>query len=91
MKRGSRKMARGWESKSVEAQIESTAAGETANTIGRLSPEQVDLLRKKEGLLLSRARVLQDLEAARNPRYRDMLQEALHHLERELAAIAHRM
>jgi hypothetical protein len=84
-------MARGWESKSVETQIETSTAEGSNNTKGRLSPEQIDLLRKKEGLLLSRARVLHDLEATRNPRYRDMLEEALRHLERELAGIALRM
>ncbi|MBP1596345.1 MAG: hypothetical protein H6Q05_1722 [Acidobacteria bacterium] len=80
-------MARGWESKSVEAQIE-TAEGEAGNqTRGPLSLEQLQQLQKKEGLLLARARALQDLEAARNPRYRQMLQQVLAHLERELESL----
>lgn len=80
-------MARGWESKSVEAQIEATNNGDHDGSKGPMSPEQADFLRKKEGLLLSRSRVSHDLEMARSPRYRDMLQEALRHLERELAEI----
>jgi hypothetical protein len=81
-------MARGWESKSVEAQIETAEGGAGDQIKGRLSPAQADRLRKKEGLLLSRSRVLRDLETARNPRYRDILREALRHLERELEALA---
>jgi hypothetical protein len=81
-------MARGWESKGVEAQIETAADGAGKQVKGRLSPAQADLLRKKEGLLLSRSRVLRDLEMARNPRYRDILRETLRHLERELEALA---
>jgi hypothetical protein len=80
-------MARGWESKGVEAQIETAADGAGEQVKGYLSPAQAGRLRKKEGLLLSRSRVLRDLETARNPRYRDILREALRHLERELEAL----
>jgi len=81
-------MARGWESKSVEAQMETAEGGAKDQSKGPLSPEQADRLRKKEGLVLSRSRVLQDLETARNPRYKEILREALRHLERELEAFA---
>jgi len=81
-------MARGWESKSVETQQMETAQGGKSNqSNGRLTPDQLELRRKKEGLLLSRARVLQDLKNARNPRYQQMLQQALAQLESELAAL----
>jgi hypothetical protein len=78
-------MARGWESKSVEAQIETRERAGKDSAAERLDPQQLDLLRKREGLRLSRARVLSDLETARNPRYRKILQEALNYLDSELA------
>ncbi len=76
-------MARGWESKAVESQIEdSSKKGE--NRDDPMSVEQVEIRQKREGLLLSRTRVLRDLENANHPRYREILQQALDHLEREL-------
>jgi hypothetical protein len=81
-------MARGWESKSVEAQIESSESGNRNAGKEHPSPQEAELLRKREGLLLSRTRVLRDLGSARNPRYKKILQEALDYLDRELARIA---
>ena len=80
-------MARGWESKAVEAQIETAQSGKGNQGAGRLSHDEIEFRRKKEGLLLSRTRVLQDLGTARNPRYQKILQEALTQLENELAAL----
>jgi hypothetical protein len=80
-------MARGWESKAVESQIEQ-AATKTDDREDRWNPEQVEIRQKRDGLLLSRARVLQDLETARHPRHRNILQAALDHLERELAKLS---
>jgi hypothetical protein len=45
------------------------------------------MLRKKEDLQLSRTRVLNDLEAAQNPRYKLMLNQALAHLDQELSRL----
>jgi hypothetical protein len=54
-------MARGWESKSVESQID-MAEDRTAIARARvLSEESLDLLRKKESILMSRTRVVRDL------------------------------
>ena len=80
-------MARGWKSKAVEAQIETAELGTEAGGDDQPSPEQVELQRKREGLLLSRSRVQRDLESAHNPRYRQILSKALAHLERELAEL----
>ncbi len=77
-------MARGWESKAVEAQIETREAAGGDAPAERLDPQQLETLQKREGLLLSRARVLRDLETSQNPRYRKILQEALDYLDREL-------
>ncbi len=77
-------MARGWESKAVEAQIEGTERETGDRTIDPYSPAQVERRQKREGLLLSRARAIQELETARNPRYRKLLEETLSHIEHEL-------
>jgi hypothetical protein len=80
-------MARGWESKSVEIQIEeadSEAKSDDEKT-RRLQDEQIEY--KREGLKLQRARVLQETESARNPRYIKMLEEMLKHLDGELEAL----
>jgi hypothetical protein len=75
-------MARGWESKSVEQQQEEAA---TAKPRGApLTPEQTAREKKRQGLLLSRQRVLQQLEAASNPRHRQMLEAALADLDAQL-------
>ena len=81
-------MARGWESKSVETQID---MAEHRNAIARakvLSEESLDLLRKKESILMSRTRVVRDLENAQNPRYRVVLSKALADLDAQLSALA---
>lgn len=80
-------MARGWESKAVEAQLDEADAKPGPQAAEHMSPAQVEQLRKKEGLLLSRSRVLHDLDHAKNERYRQMLSEALAHLDRQLAEL----
>jgi hypothetical protein len=80
-------MARGWESKSVESQIESAESRRAAAHRGAVQPEEVERLKKREGLLLSRTRVVHDIENAINPRYREMLLAALKHLDDKLSEI----
>ena len=75
-------MARGWESKSVEQQQEEASSAKIRAT--RLSPEQAASRTRRQGLLLSRQRVLQQLEAASNPRHRQMLEAALADLDAQL-------
>ena len=81
-------MARGWESKSVEAQIESFESNRSAEIKDSVSSTHTELLRKKEGLRLARARVLRDLETVQNSRYREILNAALADLDRKLAEFA---
>lgn len=81
------RMARGWESKSVEAQ-QSEAAQETGPLKPLLTPQQKANLQKKEGLMLQRRRVAQQLESATNPQYQKMLQAALADLEARISALA---
>ena len=78
-------MARGWESKSVESQIE--AADARADRDELLTPEERQLRQKRLGLELSRRRVLQEIAAARSDVRRAALEQALAHLDAELARL----
>jgi hypothetical protein len=80
-------MARGWESKDVEGQIEASAKARHRHADQKPDSGQAEQRRRRESLLLSRSRVLHDLEEARNPRYRTMLSAALTHLDHELAGL----
>ena len=79
-------MARGWESKSVEAQIES-ADRRRGEGKPRLTHEQLEAQRKRESLLLHRTRVLSDLEKCSDERYRKTLSDGLAFLEQQLGAL----
>ena len=82
-------MARGWESKSVEAQID---MAETRNSSAKskttMKTADLELVRKRETLLLSRTRVMRELDSAQNPRYKGMLNKALADLNAQLAKVA---
>jgi hypothetical protein len=79
-------MARGWESKSVESQLE-LARDEQSARHRALSDEQKKLAREREGLLLSRARVIKQIEASTNERYTKVLREALNEIEQKIASL----
>jgi hypothetical protein len=80
-------MARGWESKSVEAQMESFATERGRSAQSRPSPEQIESARRKTGLLMARSRALQDLERSEHPRRREMLIRAIADLDEQLALL----
>jgi hypothetical protein len=80
-------MARGWESKSVAVQIEDADRKAGCGTVSPLPMGEVKLRQQRAGLILQRCRILQEIEAARNPRYRRMLEETLSHLEKELTGL----
>jgi hypothetical protein len=80
-------MARGWESKSVEAQIEESNNPASINENQGFSAEELQASLKKSDLLLSRKRVLQQLEASNNERYRELLRRTLVALEAQIAAM----
>lgn len=78
-------MARGWESKGVEAQMEAaTAAKRALEHRVPQTQDQIRLERERESLQLSRKRVLNDIELATHPRYRQQLEAALRHLDQRL-------
>jgi hypothetical protein len=78
-------MARGWESKSVEQQQEEMSQ-QRKPVRPPISPEQQQRNRKREGLLLSRERITQQLDTADNPRHRQMLEQAIAELDRQLSS-----
>ncbi len=82
-------MARGWESKSVEAQIDMAESRRTrVRPKAPNSPETLKAIRKKETILLSRTRVVRELGAAQTPRYQSVLKKALADLDAQLSTFA---
>jgi hypothetical protein len=77
-------MARGWESKSVEAQQMEASAETPASPRQQLSPAEAASARHKAVLALSRKHVAKQLEIATNPRQRNMLEAALADLDRQI-------
>jgi hypothetical protein len=78
-------MARGFESKSVEQQQAEMLDRRLPNGIHR-TPEQQEGDRKRDGLLLSRTHLMRQLEAAQNPRHRQLLSNGIAELDRQLAS-----
>ncbi len=81
-------MARGWESKSVEAQ-QADREGSVERR-PQVSEAQAAQLARRRTLELAKARATADLAAARRPAHRRMLEEAIRALDAELEAPARR-
>jgi hypothetical protein len=80
-------VARGWESKSVESQIESADRSRKSSAAAPPSSQQLQAERERDSLLLHRKRVLRDLENCSEERYRKTLHEGLAYLEQQLAKL----
>lgn len=78
-------MARGWESKSVESQMDMAQAARPARTGPVKTPFELEREGKRDSLMLSRTRVLHDLQIACNARYRQQLEQALAFLDQQIA------
>jgi hypothetical protein len=80
-------MARGWESKSVEMQIEATQS-RLSGVLGEgRSAQEIVLIREKESLRLSRIRVVRELETSKNPRYLQLLTLELKALDAKIGKL----
>ena len=79
-------MARGWESKSVEAQIEESTSEPSRNE-APASAEELESTNKKAGLLLSRKHMLRQLERSTSERYSELLRQTLADLDAQLAEL----
>ena len=78
-------MARGWESKSVEAQIEDNkSTSSKQNSLKPVTSEEVHRKSHRANLHLSRQRILQQLETSTNERYSEMLRNSLADLDGQL-------
>jgi hypothetical protein len=80
-------VARGWESKAVESQLEEREGRESAREGQELSPEERERRARLDSLKLSRARTLEQLERAANPAHRAMLKRTLLALEKEITGL----
>jgi hypothetical protein len=75
-------MARGWESKSIEAQQDEAARTHTPRPA--LSDAERALDGKRRTLALTRARAVADLERATAPHHKRMLEQAIAALDAQL-------
>jgi hypothetical protein len=80
-------MARGWESKSVEDQIQEREASKPPAAGPQATPEELQRRAKREGLLLARVRILTSLQTACDRRYRGHLETVLADLDAQLAEL----
>jgi hypothetical protein len=77
-------MARGWESKSVEEQMDTAKADRDAQVKPRLSVEDRERHTRMQSLRLSRARIVSLMESTRSERYRSQLERTLAELDGQL-------
>jgi hypothetical protein len=79
-------VARGWESKAVEDQIaaseERKSSPKSTKTPGEREQES-----RRQGLLLSRAKIAGDLERASDQRHRAALQQALDYIDNQIKSL----
>jgi hypothetical protein len=80
-------MARGWESKSIEDQINAVEAKEDARAKEAVTASDIEHRKRKESLLLERTRLEREIHAATKRRHLVMLERALTHIEAELAKL----
>ena len=80
-------MARGWESKSVEEQIDNRQAESEAP--GKKKPSSLEIEKKsrRESIRLARTRATTALQSTQDKRYRALLERTLEHLDSELAKL----
>ena len=79
-------MARGWESKSIEAQQD--AAQQRTAASRAMTPEETARHSERATLLLARTRALADLQQACATGHRAMLEQAIAELDKRIAALA---
>jgi len=78
-------MARGWESKSVEAQ--QLDASTRSPEVAPVSAEEAARRDQRATLSLARSRALADLQQACRPAHRAMLEQAIAELDTKLASL----
>lgn len=81
-------MARGWESKAVQDQIQEQQTDNNRRDKTQLTASQLEIRRRRQVLLLSCARVERELQSNPNPRYQEQLKQALADLDAQLSALS---
>jgi hypothetical protein len=77
-------MARGWESKAVADQIEEGKSAHERNPKAPTTPEERVKQERLSSLLLSKARLLEQLERAKHKAHRNVLLNGLKAIEQEI-------
>ena len=84
-------MARGWESKSIENQIDDSHSEKkdpvSVLSKGRHINRPLRPSREKEALLLARTRLLSDIQSTENPRYKSFLEASLAAVDKQISEI----
>jgi hypothetical protein len=80
-------VARGWESKSVEEQVNNRQAESETPSKKKASRLEIERNSKRESILLARSRASRDLQSTQDDRYRALLERTLAHLDSELAKL----
>jgi hypothetical protein len=80
-------MARGWESKGVEAQVAEIEEPTQKGVSGQKTPEQLRREQERKDLQLSRIRIANDLASATHPNHRKSLEAALAYLDKKISEL----
>ena len=82
-------MARGWESKDVAGQQASARSGGAHSVAAnkKMSLLEKERVRRRQALLLDRARITQEFKNCQNERFRPQLSAELEYVERQLAEL----
>lgn len=78
-------MARGWESKSVAAQIEARQTRSDVQSV--LSETEIARRERRDALQLTRSRLVAQLARARAAAHKEMLTRSLAEIDRQLAEL----
>ncbi len=79
-------MARGWESKGVESQMDA-AQEQPARPPRRLTEEEKRRQRERQGLILARTHIQQQLDASTSEQYSESLRRAMADLDEKISAL----
>jgi hypothetical protein len=80
-------MARGWESKSVEDQIQERETAAASVSGPKATPEELQIKARRESLQMARTHTLSSLQSACDARYRAHLERALQDLDAQLRSL----
>ena len=80
-------MARGWESKDVESQVEAKTAVIESQAKAQKDAEQLRRDQERRDLQLSRIRIVNDLQTATHPNHKKSLEAALAHLDLKISTL----